>query len=221
MTELELALVALGHELDVPPTPALAPRVRERIERRTGRRRAFAVAFALVVLAVGIAFAVPDARSAILRFFHIGAATVERVETLPPAQVRPLVTGLGPARPRAAAEHGAPTRYYARPGAIATSFRAPRLVLLVELSGEQLGFTKKYASRQTTMAPVEVSGVYFGLWLSGGPHVFVWSTPSGDEQATTRLAGNVLLWEAHGRTYRIEGDFGRKEALRLAAKITP
>src|SRR6266536_3151459 len=152
MTELELALVALGHELDVPPTPALAPRVRERIERRTGRRRAFA-------------FAVPDARSAILRFFHIGAATVERVETLPPAQVRPLVTGLGPARPRAAAEriagfpmilpkfeHGAPTRYYARPGAIATSFRAPRLVLLVELSGGQLGFTKKYASRQTTMA---------------------------------------------------------------------
>ncbi len=234
MTELELALVALGHELDVPPTPALAPRVRERIERRSGRRRAFAVAFALVVLALGIAFAVPEARSAILRFFHIGAATVERVETLPPAQVRPLVTGLGPARPRAAAEriagismvlpkfeHGAPTRYYARPGAIATSFRAPRLVLLVELSGGQLGFTKKYASRQTTMAPVEVSGVYFGLWLSGGPHVVLWSTPSGEEHATTRLAGNVLLWEADGRTYRIEGDLSREEALRLAAKITP
>src|SRR6266516_6601271 len=152
MTELELALAALGHDLDVPPTPELAPRVRERIERRSGRRRAFAVAFALVVLAVGIAFAVPDARSAILRFFHIGAATVERVETLPPARERPLVTGLGPARPRAAAEriagfpmilpkfeHGAPTRYHARPGAIATSFRAPKLVLLVELSGEQLG----------------------------------------------------------------------------------
>jgi hypothetical protein len=234
MTELELALVSLGHELDVPPTPELAPRVRERIQRRSGRRRAFAVAFALVVLAVGIAFAVPDARSAILRFFHVGAATVERVETLPPAHERPLVTGLGPARARAAAEriagfpivlprfeHGRPTRYYARPGAIATSFRAPRPVLLVELSGEQLGFTKKYASRQTTMAPVEVSGVYFGLWLSGGPHVVRWSTPSGEEHATTRLAGNVLLWEAHGRTYRIEGDLSREEALGLAAKITP
>jgi hypothetical protein len=234
MTELELALVALGHELDVPPTPELAPRVRERIERRSGRRRAFAVAFALVVLAVGIAFAVPDARSAILRFFHIGAATVERVETLPPAKERPLVTGLGPARPLAAAEgiagfpmilpkfeHGRPTRYYARPGAIATSFRAPKLVLLVELSGEQLGFVKKFASGQTKVEPAEVSGVYFGLWLSGGPHVVLWSTPSGVEQATTRLAGNVLLWEAHGRTYRIEGDLSREEALRLAAKITP
>src|SRR6266511_5160287 len=129
MTELELALVALGHELDVPPTPALAPRVRERIERRSGRRRAFAVAFALVVLALGIAFAVPEARSAILRFFHIGAATVERVETLPPAQHRPLTAGLGPALTRSAAESrsqvelklpkvAAPTRYYAQPGMI-------------------------------------------------------------------------------------------------------
>ena len=34
------------------------------------------------VLVVGIALAVPPARSAILRFFHIGSATVERVETL-------------------------------------------------------------------------------------------------------------------------------------------
>jgi hypothetical protein len=234
MTELELALVSLGHELDVPPTPELAPRFRERIQRRSGRRRAFAVAFALIVLAVGIAFAVPDARSAILRFFHIGAATVERVETLPPAQERPLVTGLGPARGRAGAEriagfpivlprfeHGRPTGYYARPGAIATSFRAPKLVLLVELGGEQLGFTKKFASGQTKVEPAEVSGVYFGLWLSGGPHVVLWSTPSGEEHATTRLAGNVLLWEAHGRTYRIEGDLNREEALRLAAKITP
>jgi hypothetical protein len=234
MTELELALVALGRELDVPPTPELAPRVRARIGRRSGRRRGFALAFALFVLAVGIAFAVPDARSAILRFFHIGAATVERVETLPPAKERPLVTGLGPARPRAAAEriagfpmilprfeHGRPNRYYARPGAIATSFRSPKLVLLIELSGEQLGFTKKFVSGDTRVEPAEVSGVYFGFWLSGGPHVVLWSTPAGEERATTRLAGNVLLWEARGRTYRIEGDLSREEALRLADQITP
>ena len=44
MTELELALVALGHELDVPPTPDLAPHVRARIERRSGRRRGLAIA---------------------------------------------------------------------------------------------------------------------------------------------------------------------------------
>jgi hypothetical protein len=234
MTELELALVALGHELDVPPAPQLAPRVRARIERRARRRRVFVLAFALGVVALGIAFAVPQARSAILRFFHLGAVTVERVETLPPAKERPLVTGLGPARPRAAAEriagfrmtlpkfeYGTPTRYYARPGAIATSFRAPKVVLLIELSGEQVGFAKKYASGETKVEPAEVSGVYFGLWLSGGPHAVRWSTPSGQERATTRLAGNVLLWQAHGRTYRIEGNLSREEALRLASKITP
>ena len=234
MTELELALVALGHELDVPQAPDLAPRVRARVERRSPRRRAFALAFALVAVAVGIAFAVPDARTAILRFFHLGAATVERVETLPPAKERPLVSGLGPARPRAAAERiagfsmvlpkfedGKPSRYYARPGAIATSFRHGSVVLLVELSGEQLGFTKKFVSGQTNVRPVEVSGVYFGLWLSGGPHVVLWSTPAGGGQATTRLAGNVLLWEARGRTYRLEGKLTREEALQLAEEITP
>jgi hypothetical protein len=235
MTELELVLTGLGRELDIPPAPDLVPRVRERIVRRSRRRRGFALAFALAVVAVGIAFAVPDARSAILRFFHLGAATVERVDTLPPAQRRPLVSGLGPARPRAAAEqvagfrmvlpkfeHGSPSRYYARPGVIATSFRrGGTTVLLAELSGEQMGLTKKFASGATRVDPVEVSGVHFGLWVSGGEHVVRWAGPDGSGQATTRLAGNVLLWQAHGVTYRLEGDLSRAEALQLASQITP
>lgn len=235
MTELELALTELGRKLDTPPTPDLVPRVRERIARRSRRRRGFALAFALAVVAVGIAFAVPDARSAILRFFHLGAATVERVDTLPPAQNRPLVSGLGPIRTRPAAErvasfrmvlprfeHGSPSRYYARPGVIATSFRrGDSTVLLVELSGEQLGLTKKFASGETKVEPVEVSGVHFGLWLSGGEHVVRWANPEGLGEATTRLAGNVLLWEAHGVTYRLEGDLSRADALELAGQITP
>jgi len=48
-----------------------------------------------LLVALGIALAVPPARSAILRFFHIGSVTVERVETLPHAQQRSLVAGLG------------------------------------------------------------------------------------------------------------------------------
>ena len=236
MTELELALVHLGHDLDVPSTPDLAPRVRSRIERRFGRRRGLALAFGLAVVALGIAFAVPDARSAILRFFHIGAATVERVETLPPAKQRSLVSGLGPARTRAAAEriagfaiklpkfeHGSPTRYYARPGVIATSFRHGTPVLLAELGGEQLGFTKKFVSGRTQVTPAQVSDVYFGLWIEGGPHVLVYSAPPGgrDVRAATRFAGNVLLWEARGRTFRLEGKLTRDEAVRLAEQITP
>jgi hypothetical protein len=235
MTELELALVALGRDLEVPETPNVVGRVRARIERRSGRRRAFALAFAVAVVAVGIAFAVPQARSAILRFFHVGAATVERVETLPPARERPLVSGLGPARSRAAAEqvagfpmvlpdfeHGEPARYFARPGAIATSFRDHgTVVLLMELNGSQAGITKKFVSGRTRVEPAEVSGVYFGLWITGSDHVVRWSTPNRSESATTRLAGNVLLWESRGRTYRIEGKLSREEAIDLAERITP
>src|SRR5919197_2911475 len=110
MSELEQALVALGRQLDFPPEPDLAAAVRARIARRRfalGRREGLALAFAVLLVAVGIAMAVPDARSAILRFFHVGAATVERVETLPPARERPLAAGLGPALGRTDAERRA------------------------------------------------------------------------------------------------------------------
>ena len=85
MTELERALVALGNELEFPPTPDFWPRVGERLQRRRWvRPLVFAVA--LGALALGVALAVPPARSAILRFFHLGSATVQQVATLPPAQ---------------------------------------------------------------------------------------------------------------------------------------
>src|SRR5436190_3948361 len=179
MTELELALVALGRELDVPPAPELVVGVRARIERRSRRRRWVAAAVALAVVGFGVAFAVPSARTSILRFFHLGAATVERVDTLPPAQQRPLLDGFGPARSRADAEriagftmtlppfsHAAPTHYYALPGVIATSFRDNALVLLVEIRGQQLFLTKKFAAGATRVDPARVSGKYFGLWIS-------------------------------------------------------
>src|SRR5256885_4020144 len=133
MTELGGALVALGGEL-FPPEPNLVPGVRTRLgRRRFALKPALAIALAVLAVGVGIAMAVPQARGAILRFFHIGSVTVERVETLPPAQQRPLATGLGPALSRQAAEsrseltivlppnfHG--TRFYAQPGMIATLF---------------------------------------------------------------------------------------------------
>ena len=157
MTELERALVLLGRELDFPAEPDLRSRVRERIERKRRVRRALVFAVALVVVAFGIAMAVPDARSSILRFFHIGSATVERVHTLPPARERPLAAGLGPALSRHDAEARSgvplvlsgvkPTRYYAQPGLIATllEYRG-KPVLLAEMGGDQAALTKKFVT---------------------------------------------------------------------------
>jgi hypothetical protein len=225
MTELERALVALGAQVEFPPTPDLGGTVRTRLERRRWfRPLVFAVA--AVVVGVGIALAVPPARSAIFRFFHIGAATVEQVETLPPAQQRSLVSGLGQPLVREDAEMAAgfgirlpagvmPTRYYAQPGLIATLLRVDgKPLLLAELRGDQMGLFKKFVSPATTVEPVEVGD--FGLWIHGGPHVLVWD----DHRAETRLAGNVLVWLSQGTTYRLEAQLDKSRMLALARQIT-
>ena len=91
MTDLERDLRSLGSTVAWPPTPDVA----SRLELRPRRRRALVVAVALAVVALVAAFAVPQSRSAILRFFHLRGVTVERVGTLPPAQELPLAAGLG------------------------------------------------------------------------------------------------------------------------------
>jgi hypothetical protein len=230
MTELERALVALGHELEFPPTPDLVAGVRERLQRRRWRRP-LVFAVALGVIAFGIAMAVPPARSAILRFFHIGAATIERVETLPPAQQRPLTAALGPALARREAELRAhlhitlpagvrPAQYYARPGLIATLLRVDgKPVLLAEMRGDQVVLSKKFAAPQTHVEPVRIGN--WGLWISGGEHVLRWTFgPAPMKEVPTRLAGNVLIWLADDRTYRLEGDVGKQRMLELGREIT-
>src|ERR671939_1884900 len=116
MTELERALVALGHELDVPAAPDLWPLLRTRLERRERRRRGLVVAVALGVTAIAVAMAVPQARTAILRFFHIGAVTVEHVQTLPHATHASLTAGLGEPLVREDAEMAA--AFHARLGTL-------------------------------------------------------------------------------------------------------
>jgi hypothetical protein len=223
MTELERALVTLGNELEFPPTPDVWPRVVERLARRRWLRPAVFAATA-AVLAVAIAFVVPPARSAILRFFHIGAATVERVNTLPPAQQRPLVSGLG--EPVSHATLDVPRaakalRYYQQPhlAAALLSYRG-KPVLLAKIDGDQMGLSKKFVGGATKVTPVALGD--FAIWLSGAPHVLIWqASPFGPlHEAKTRLAGNVLLWLKGNTTYRLEGDLNQQQMLDLARDIT-
>jgi hypothetical protein len=229
MTELERALVQLGRELDAPPEPDLRSRVRERIERQPRYRRALVPALALLV-ALGIAFAVPDARSAILRFFHIGAVTIERVETLPAASPRSLAAGLGPSLSLHEAETRSGValvlngprsqRFYARPGLIATLLQyRGKPVLLAELQGDQMGVSKKLLGSSTRLEVVRIGS--FGFWLEGGKHVLIWSPRSGEvAQMERRLAGNVLIWTDGGRTFRLEGGLTKGQMLELGRQIT-
>src|SRR3954451_19591252 len=142
MTELERALAALGNELEYPQSRDVWPHIADRLQRRSWLRPAlFGVAVAVV--AVGVALAVPPARSAILKFFHIGSVSVERVDTLPPARTRPFATGLGPAQTAPTVELPAAlsaTAYYKGPGMAAALFRSQGTqVLYARLRGDQMG----------------------------------------------------------------------------------
>jgi hypothetical protein len=217
MTELERALVALGEDVDFPATPAVWHHIEQRLQRRRWVRPAV-LAVALGALALGIAFAVPDARSAILRFLHIGSVSVEQVQTLPPAQTRPFATGLGPKRDQPTVQLPAgltATAYYARPGlhAALLSYRGKQ-VLYAELRGNQIGLAKKFVGPGTHAEDVRLGE--FGLWLSGAPHVLMWDQGS----VQTRLAGNVLLWLSGDVTHRLEGPLSKAEMLALARQIT-
>jgi hypothetical protein len=215
MTELERALVAL--DVEFPPTPDLWARVEPRLQRRRWVRPAM-FAVAVIAVAIGIAMAVPPARSAILKFFHIGAATVEQVETLPPAQQHPFAFGLGPALSRATVELPAsvtPIRYYARHGlrAALVRYRGKQL-LFARLDGDQMGFTKKFTDPTTHVEDARIGE--WGLFFSGGMHVIRWEFGT----VPTRLAGNVLLWLSEGVTYRLEGPLNKAQMLELGRQIT-
>jgi len=223
MSELERELTLLGREVDWPATPELRLRL-EGVPRRN--RRPLVLAIALAVLAVAIAFAVPPARSAILRVLHIGGATVERVDTLPEAEERPLAAGLG--RPVSVSEateilgrapllpdtDGTPT-LYEQDGVVSTLLAGPEPLLLSEVRSDYgPGLMKKVAAGGTSVEWVQVTPEVEGIWLSGAPHVFFFpATPP-------RVAGKVLLWETDTMTFRLEGaELTRADALRLAGDV--
>jgi hypothetical protein len=231
VSELEQRLVTLGRELELPAEPDVAPFVLRRLEgRRPFPWRPVALAFALAAIAVGTAFAVPQARSAILRFFHLGGASVVRVETLPQAVERSKAGGLGEPLTRPEAERrigfelvlppvrgDGPKRVYVLGSSLASVLLDAdgRPVVLSEFSSHE-GMLRKLVSENTSVEPVRVAGAP-GLWVQGPPHVLTYfDRDLGFQQRPILIHGNVLLW-THGQlTLRLEGRLTKAQALELA-----
>ena len=98
MPDVDRDLVALAGVVDLPAERDLVPAVRARLRRRPVRRyvdwrRLAGVVALVVVVAMAATMAVPDARTAVLRFLGIKGATVIRVEELPPAAAQPPAFG--------------------------------------------------------------------------------------------------------------------------------
>ena len=230
MTELERQLLAL--EIAVPEEPDLAPAVLVQIEGRPFPwRRAAVLAIAVAAVAIAAAFAVPQARTSILRFFHLGAATVERVDTLPPAVERSKTKGLGRALPLEAAERAVgfrlalpgvrPARAYVLGDELASVFLHARgqTVLLSELRSSNELLLKKMAGGATFVEPAEVGGSP-GLWIAGATHTLTYvDSRFGYHQQAILVRGNVLLWIRGPLTLRLEGELTKAQAVELAASI--
>jgi hypothetical protein len=107
--------------------------------------------------------------------------------------------------------------YRSRPG-IPQSSQTGISVLVTEARGavdEQ--FFGKTVGPGTTVEAVDVSG-HPGWWISGQPHVFVFTDANGNPYFdTARLATNTLLIDDGGLVVRIEGDMTKAQAIQLVA----
>ena len=234
MSELEQRLTQLGRELDWPETPDLAAggpaaprcaRARARTPTAASDRlpQVPAIALAsLLVLAGGVFAAVPGVRDAVLEFFGLQGATVERRPQHPgcagaapaparaahDARARPRRARLHAARPARRRRARRRLREHARAGRRAVAdlpHRAPGcpatgnagLGLLVgefrgDLAPEYYG---KIAGETTRIERLRVDGDR-AIWIEGAPHLFFYRPPDSEfAESELRLAHNVLLLE--------------------------
>ena len=91
-------------------------------------------------------------------------------------------------------------------------------MLLTEFRGRyEPAFVKK-VSTTSTVEPVDLHDG--GYWLEGRPHSVLFRDPDGDvTEDRIRLAGNTLIWEDDGVSYRLEADLEKAEALAIARSL--
>jgi hypothetical protein len=261
MSELERQLTQLGRELDYPATPDLAgamasrlraveparaKAVRPRLFPPAGLRRALVLALVTLLLLAGTVFAAaPGVRDAVLEFFGLQGATVERTATLPtppPEQNLDLGsrTTLERARDRIAfeplvpGELGDPDFVYLREppsgGVLSLGYRprpglprarTTRLGLLVnEFRGDiHPDFVGKLAGPGTRIERLTIDGRP-AIWIEGAQHFFFYRDPDGNiVEDELRLAQNVLLLERGPLLVRLEGALDRAQAVEIARSL--
>lgn len=240
MTGIERELRDVAATVSWPPTPDLAGAVGARLaapERGAQpwwrRRRVVAVALAALVVAAAAAMAVPESRSAVLRWLGIGGVEVVRVDELPRvSQPGPL-----PGRPLSLAEvrRSVPYDLLSPPARLGPP---DEIRLLEDLSVVTFVWRERGEPRLavtqlpgTTERPLLQKLVGSGtrieefvdrgrpaIWLEGEGHDVLVLRPGsgGVYQDRARLAGNTLLVSRGELTLRVEGDLTRAQALEIA-----
>jgi hypothetical protein len=189
--------------------------------------------------------AVPPARTAILEFFGLRGATVQRVDSLPivtqpdspdpgsqlllgeplPVEDERLLVPAALGRPDAAyaaeEDYGLRLTLVYGPGdGVPRSQYTGVGILVTEFDGAiDTRYLDKMVDADTSVEQLTVGGNR-ALWLEGGPHFVVFRTESGEiGDDVGRLAGNTLLLEHEGMLVRIEGQIDRAQAIEIAESL--
>ena len=222
MTNLDLELRGLAAFVELPPERDLAPSVRARIGARRPRPGRLALAFALLLLAIAVAFAVPPARSTILRWLGLGNARIEFVDRLPDVPLRRSLD-LGPRTSLAQARTHVPynvltSRLLGTPKEVhllgdQVAFVYNRKLIVQQSRGV---FFTKQVGPGTHADQFQLNGRQ-AIWISGTAHYFGYIDTDGQARpAEFYLAGNALIWQHGSLTLRLEGRLSRAEAVRIA-----
>ena len=225
-------LRALGRQLDVPPAPDVRLAVRTRLAAPAPRRTPV-LRYALVVLLVllGVVFAVPPVRAAVFDFFRIGGVEVHQ-EPGPPLPPTPVLTER---RVADLAEAERLTGIRVQPPAL---LGRPDDVRVLEGRVVSLGWHPMAGRPATrldvfdgTLEPVFAKYLAYQLskevdigglpgWYLPGPHEVVYIDRGGVRRTeSARLAGPTLIWERLDLTYRLEAALPVARLVSLAASV--
>ena len=210
-------------------------------------RAAVAMAAAVTVLA-GVLVLSSGARHAVAGWLGIGGVRIQVVPTLPSAGplTSELDLGRPVSLQTAQAEAGFRIRvpedpalgrpdavylrsgfvqdqvwlvYRSRPAVPPASQTGVSLLISEFRGGIDQAVMKKLLFAKASLEAVTVNG-HPGFWISGRPHDVQYLDPKGRPLSDlVRLAGNVLVWDEGGITFRVEADVPLSTALEIAASM--
>jgi hypothetical protein len=245
---LEDRLFDLGTAIAFPTTPPLSALVADQLRQpRRGPRigfgrpvsRGVALALAATLLLVGIAAAFGIGLGGLRLVFGPAPSPLPSMAVGPGlgepttlAEARSTVTFS--LRGPALAELGNPDLVYlAEPpagGAVTLLYRerdgfpadpATNIGLIVNQFRADIApeMFEKLLGSGVQVTPAKVDGLS-AWWVAGGEHFFFYRDAQGRVvNSTLRLAGDTLIWEELGVTYRVEGAPSLEDAIRVAESL--
>lgn len=246
---LESRMSALADAIDWPtPSPQLSTRVLAEIESapttsRRDRWRRPAIAIATVVVVTGVMVFSPSAREAVADLFDAAGIRIGLTDDPAPSAGADLNLGeptplddVGQnvdfvVRAPTGAEPGTPDGVYLGDNGEVTMVWTDRQTLPAAADtkvGLLLAQRRVDAPRHigdkaigpgTEVRLLEVEG-QSAVWVEGAPHTLTFlDSDDNAVEETTRLAANVLLWEANGVNHRLETTGDLESALAIVETL--